>query len=139
MGLMDPSKRVVSTAEMVGCRPHTRFLKEPVDLVLVDPVILGSVEQSQPIQHTDGVRAGIQEVKGEEMGLRPETRPPSVTLRWKMDGMDLRVCALYFENIISHTVNIRRPGLNKAVGQSLHVPNLVPFGISVFLVVVSEY
>ena len=108
-------------------------------MILMDPVVLGPVEQSQSIQHTDGIRAGIQEVKGEDMGLGPKTHPLSITLRWKGDDMNLRVCALYFENVNSHTVNIRRPGLDGTVGQSLHVPNLVPFGISIFLVVVSEY
>jgi hypothetical protein len=36
-------------------------------------------------------------------------------------------------------MNIRGPGLDKAVGQSLHVPHLVPFSFSVFLIVVSKH
>ena len=56
-----------------------------------------------------------------------------------MGGEDLRVCALYLEDIITYTVDVGRPGLDKAVGQSLHVPYLVPFSFSVFLIVVSEH
>lgn len=52
---------------------------------------------------------------------------------------DLRVCALHLENIVSYTVDICRPGLDKTVWQRLHVPNLVSFGISIFLVVDSEH
>jgi hypothetical protein len=36
-------------------------------------------------------------------------------------------------------VNVRRPGLDKAVGQSLHVSYLVPFSFSIFLIVVSKH
>ena len=36
-------------------------------------------------------------------------------------------------------MNIRRAGLDKTVRQPLQVPNLVPFSIPVFLVVVSEH
>ena len=52
---------------------------------------------------------------------------------------DLRVCALHLEDIVPYTMNIRGPGLDKAVGQSLQVPYLVPFSFSVFLVVVSKH
>ena len=35
--------------------PHTGFLEEPVDLVLMDPVVLRTVEQPKPVQYAGGV------------------------------------------------------------------------------------
>jgi hypothetical protein len=72
IGLIDPSKRVTNKVEIGMVRPRTRFLEEPVDLVLTDPVVLRTVEQPQPVQYTSRVCARIQEVEGEEMGLGPE-------------------------------------------------------------------
>jgi len=74
------------------------------------------------------------------MGLGPETKHPlSITQRWKANDGDLRVCALYLEDVISYTVYIRGPGLDKAIGQSLHVPYLVSFSFSIFLIMVSKH
>jgi len=121
-------------------RPHTRLLEEPVDLALMDPIVLRTVEQSKPVQYASRVRARIQEVEGEDMGLGPETKHPlSITQWWKANNGDLRVCTLYLEDVIPYTVNIRRSGLNKAIGQALHVPYLVSFSFSIFLVVVPEH
>ena len=74
------------------------------------------------------------------MGLRTETRHfPFSTQRWKASGGDLQVCALYLEDVIPYTVDVRGPGLDEAVGQFPRVPYLVPFSFSVFLVAVSTY
>ena len=75
------------------------------------------------------------------MGLGPETKhPPSVTQLWgEKSGGNLRICAFYLEDIISYTMNVCRPGLDKTVWQSLHVPQLLPPTISVFIVVVSKH
>ena len=74
------------------------------------------------------------------MSLGPETwRVLSIMPRRNTDGGDSRVRTLHFENIVSYTVDICGPGLDKAVWQSLHIPNLVPFGVSVFLVVVTKH
>ena len=53
----------------------------------------------------------------------------------KASGGDLRVCAHHLEDIVPYTMNTREPGLDKAVGQFLHLLHFVPFGFSVFLVV----
>lgn len=58
----------------VGLR--TRFLEEPVDLALTDPVVLGTVEQSEPVHNTGRVRARIEEIEGKQMGLGPKTQTP---------------------------------------------------------------
>ena len=57
----------------------------------------------------------------------------------KASGGDLRVCAHHLEDIVAYAMNIRGPGLGEAVGQSLHVPYLVPFSFSVSLVVVFKH
>ena len=44
IGLIDPSKRVINTVEIAKSWVHTGFLEEPVDLVLMDPVVIGTVE-----------------------------------------------------------------------------------------------
>jgi hypothetical protein len=59
--------------------------------------------------------------------------------RWGASGGDLRVCALYPEDIIPYTINICGPCLEKVVGQSLHITYSVPFSFSVFLIVVSKH
>ena len=98
------------------------------------------MEQPPEVQCTSGVRARIQEVESEDMRLGPATYGPlSIMRRRKPDGEDSRVCALDLEHIVSYTVNIRGPCLDKAVGQPLHVPYLVPFSIPIFLIVVSEH
>ena len=74
------------------------------------------------------------------MGLGPEIcRLLSTMPQRNKNGGDSRVCTLHFENIVSYTVDICGPGLDKAVWQSLHIPNLVPFGVSVFLVMVTKH
>ena len=74
------------------------------------------------------------------MGLGPETRHfPSVTRWWKVGGEDLWVYALYLQDIITYTVDVSRPGSDEAVGQASHVPYLVPFSFSIFLVIISKH
>jgi len=67
------------------------------------------------------------------MGIGPEVRH-FISVR-KVGGEDLLVCALYLEDIIPYTVDVRGPGLDKAVRQSLYIPYLVPFNFSFFLFV----
>ena len=56
---------------------RTRFLEEPVDLALTDPVVLRTVEQPKPVQHTGRVRARVQEVEGKQVGFGPNAQYPS--------------------------------------------------------------
>ena len=72
------------------------------------------------------------------MGLGPENMTPFSCAAVKPNGGDSRICAFHLQNVVAHTVNVSRPSLDKAVGQPLHVPNLVSFSISVFLVVISK-
>lgn len=53
---------------------HTRFLEEPIDLALTDPVVIGTMEPPKPVPCTIRVRAGIKEIESKEMGLGPGTR-----------------------------------------------------------------
>jgi len=55
MGSIDPNKWVISQVKMVKAGPHTRFLEKPVDLALMNPVVLRTVEESQPVQYASRV------------------------------------------------------------------------------------
>ena len=55
MGSIDADRWDIGRAEMLKARPHVRFLEEPVDLALADPVVLGTTEQPQPVQCASSV------------------------------------------------------------------------------------
>jgi hypothetical protein len=76
IGSIDPKERVTNRTYLLSDGLRTRFLEEPVDLALTDPIVLRTVEQPKPVQHASRVRARIQKVEGKEMGLGPETQSP---------------------------------------------------------------
>lgn len=53
--------------------------------------------------------------------------------------MYLRIGAVNLKNIVADTMNILRSGLDQAVGQRLHVLDLVFPRIVVFVIVITEY
>ena len=47
---------------------RTRLLQEPVYLILTKIVVFGRMEDAKPIPYTGVVRAGIEEIEGQEVG-----------------------------------------------------------------------
>ena len=50
---------------------RTRFLQEPVDLVLPEIVVVRVVEDAPPVQDAAVVRARVEEIERQEIRLRP--------------------------------------------------------------------
>ena len=60
MGSIDASETGYQpNREIAKVGSHTRFLEEPVDLALTDPVVLGTVEQPEPVQRTTRIRTRV--------------------------------------------------------------------------------
>lgn len=98
------------------CGQRTRFLQEPICLALADVVIFGWCEEAEPVQEAFRVRAGVEEVKCEDVRLGPEQPTLVRLLEHPKSGVNSRIWAINLQHIIAHSMYILRPALYETIG-----------------------